>query len=381
MPGRCDSASAAAECSTRSRPAPASATIAGHADQCRPRPPGSTRRRKAHQRAAVSRAHDDDGCERTIQVRLRCRLATTRCRRRRLASSRASSARDGLALASQARSIHLTQGQQLDTIAMQLPRGGVISGIITDEFGDPALGVPVRAMRLGYANGERLAQPIANATTDDLGGYRLPGLLPGNYIVSAVPRDSVAAQAAMDESLRARQAEIAASGRAAPGSPSTEPLRRQATGYVPVYFGSTVSAGRGDARAGRRRAAGGRDRHPAASDRHRDDQRHRRQSGWLARVGAAATRRSVDADREPRRLVPDRHAGRQVLVLGPGAGHVCAERAGPVARRTPDLAGGDGSCRRGTRRRRRDVEIRRHRFGQHRHRHGQTAGTTSSGCA
>ena len=136
--------------------------------------------------------------------------------------------------------IHLTPGEQLDTIAMRLPRGGVISGIITDEFGDPALGVPVRAMRLGYANGERLAQPIANATTDDLGGYRLPGLLPGEYIVSAVPRESVAAQAAMDESLRARQAEIAALGRAVPFSVDGAPPA-SAHGYVPVYFGSTVS--------------------------------------------------------------------------------------------------------------------------------------------
>ena len=136
--------------------------------------------------------------------------------------------------------IHLGPGQQLDTIAMRLPRGGVISGIVTDEFGDPALGVPVRAMRLGYQNGERLAQPIANATTDDLGGYRLPGLLPGDYIVSAVPRESVAAQAAMDESLRARQAEIAASGRALPVTlDRTAPASGH--GYVPVYFGSTVS--------------------------------------------------------------------------------------------------------------------------------------------
>jgi len=136
--------------------------------------------------------------------------------------------------------IPLAQGQQLDTIAMRLPRGGVISGIVTDEFGDPALGVPVRAMRLGYANGERLAQPAAIATTDDLGGYRLPGLLPGEYVVSAVPRDSVAAQAAMDESLRARQSAIAASGRTAPQFTEGSGVS-SGPGYVAVYFASTVS--------------------------------------------------------------------------------------------------------------------------------------------
>ena len=134
--------------------------------------------------------------------------------------------------------ITLAAGEQRSDIAMRLPRGGVISGIVTDEFGDPALGVPVRAMRLGYSSGERVAQPIAIDTTDDLGAYRLASLPPGEYIVSAVPRDSVAAQAATAESLRARMSAIAAAGRPPPMRPPEPPDSR---GYVPVYFAGTAS--------------------------------------------------------------------------------------------------------------------------------------------
>lgn len=137
--------------------------------------------------------------------------------------------------------IRLAAGERRDDIAMRLPRGGVISGIVTDEFGDAALGVPVRAMRLGYANGQRVAQPIANAATDDLGAYRLAGLPPGEYIVSAVPRDSVAARASMAESLRARSAAIAAAGRTPPPSVRSDEGAHDDRGYVPVYFSGTAS--------------------------------------------------------------------------------------------------------------------------------------------
>lgn len=141
--------------------------------------------------------------------------------------------------------LSLGPGQKLDRIALPLPRAGVISGIVTDEFGDPAIGVPVRAMRYGYNNGQRVARPVGNAVTDDIGGYRIAGLLPGDYIVAAVPRETVAAASATAESLRVRQQQVAASGDAA-ARDRIEQARREGTaavgppaaaGYVPAYFG------------------------------------------------------------------------------------------------------------------------------------------------
>ena len=105
-------------------------------------------------------------------------------------------------------------GQKIDNLAFRIPRGGVISGIVTDEFGDPAYSVLVRAMRYGYTEGGRMAQPVGQATTDDTGAYRIAGLMPGEYVVSAVPRDSVASAAASAESLRGRWNEMLAAARA-----------------------------------------------------------------------------------------------------------------------------------------------------------------------
>lgn len=106
--------------------------------------------------------------------------------------------------------ITLAGDQRVDDIVLRLARGGVISGTVTDEFGDAAYAVPVRAMRLGFTGGGRAAQPAASAVTDDLGDYRLAGLPPGDYIVSALP------QAPADRAASER-------------------------GDVPVYFGGTVA--------------------------------------------------------------------------------------------------------------------------------------------
>jgi hypothetical protein len=141
----------------------------------------------------------------------------------------------------------LGPGQTLDRIALRLPRGGVISGVVTDEYGDPAIGVPVRAMRFSYRNGQRVAVPAGNAVTDDIGGYRIASLLPGEYVVAAVPRETVAATSAAAESLRVRQEEIMAKGSAVERQRLEQSRRdaaaspREAAGYVPAFFGGTAT--------------------------------------------------------------------------------------------------------------------------------------------
>lgn len=149
-----------------------------------------------------------------------------------------------------ATSIRLTAGQRLENVSLRLPRGGVIAGVITDEFGDPAFNTPVRSMRYGFSNGERMLQPAGNAVTDDRGAYRIAGLLPGEYLVSAVPRDIVATTALAAEAVRDRMAQVVAAERAAGNrvtQSSMEEARREGrvaepvspTGYVPVYYPGT----------------------------------------------------------------------------------------------------------------------------------------------
>jgi hypothetical protein len=86
--------------------------------------------------------------------------------------------------------IELGPGQARDGIDITLPAPGSISGWLVDEYGDPAEGVDVRVLQIGYEAGRpRLvdAGGLGSHRTDDLGRYRIYGLRPGRYIVSAVP--------------------------------------------------------------------------------------------------------------------------------------------------------------------------------------------------
>jgi len=83
--------------------------------------------------------------------------------------------------------IRLQAGQQLKDLSMPLARGGVITGRVLDEVGDAAYGVNVRLYRWVMKSGERTLQQAESAVTDDRGIYRIPALLPGEYVVSVNP--------------------------------------------------------------------------------------------------------------------------------------------------------------------------------------------------
>ena len=97
----------------------------------------------------------------------------------------------------QGRPLDLGNGQQADKIDFALPRGGVIAGRVTDELGEPLAGVRVQAMRYQYLpNGRRQLTPVGGGffgtpATNDLGEYRLFSLMPGTYVVSATPADTM----------------------------------------------------------------------------------------------------------------------------------------------------------------------------------------------
>ena len=70
-----------------------------------------------------------------------------------------------------------------------MPRGSVISGRVLDEFGEPVADAMVNAMRSAWTAGRRKLQPTGrSAQTNDLGQYRIYGLPPGDYYVSATLR-------------------------------------------------------------------------------------------------------------------------------------------------------------------------------------------------
>ncbi len=85
--------------------------------------------------------------------------------------------------------IELSDAQVIDKLVIGLPRGSVISGRISDEFGEPVANAVVTAMRYGYSGGVRRMLSVggqnARDNTDDQGAFRLFGLQPGEYVITA----------------------------------------------------------------------------------------------------------------------------------------------------------------------------------------------------
>jgi Carboxypeptidase regulatory-like domain len=86
----------------------------------------------------------------------------------------------------QGKVVDVSDGQVVEKLDVSLPRAGVITGAVMDEFGEPVTGVRVAAMRYGYQSGQRrLMNSGVGALTDDIGQFRLHGLTPGEYLISA----------------------------------------------------------------------------------------------------------------------------------------------------------------------------------------------------
>jgi hypothetical protein len=85
--------------------------------------------------------------------------------------------------------IEIADGQVIEKLDFALPRGGVITGQVLDEFGDPVTGAFVQAVRYQFFNGQRRLIPAAGGIqTDDRGDFRMFGVAPGDYYVSATLR-------------------------------------------------------------------------------------------------------------------------------------------------------------------------------------------------
>ena len=73
-----------------------------------------------------------------------------------------------------------------DSVTLTMIKGAVISGTVTGPNG-PAVATSVRAVRVRDDEGKALPSPIVmrERLTDDRGAYRIYGLPPGAYLISA----------------------------------------------------------------------------------------------------------------------------------------------------------------------------------------------------
>src|SRR5262245_45902441 len=81
-----------------------------------------------------------------------------------------------------------------DHVTIRMVKGGVITGRVTDETGEPLVGVAVRPHRLRDPQGNPAISSVesldlGDGITDDRGIYRVFGLRPGVYILSVGGHD------------------------------------------------------------------------------------------------------------------------------------------------------------------------------------------------
>jgi protocatechuate 3,4-dioxygenase beta subunit len=112
--------------------------------------------------------------------------------------------------------LSLDPGQQLKNVVLRMSPQAVITGRALDDDGEPLPNVGVYLFRYTFRRGKRQLEECDQANTNDLGEYRMFGLSPGRYYLSATPNDFGGSRQQYD------------SGR----------------GYAPVYYpGATDSSG------------------------------------------------------------------------------------------------------------------------------------------
>ena len=180
--------------------------------------------------------------------------------------------------------IVVAAGQRV-TAQMTMIKGSVITGTVRDSQGRPITGVAVSAMRYAtyFQTGERTLQAVTlgssglvvqnfaaeafpgTSTTDDQGVYRIYGLAPGDYVISATvrPMYSVSPMVATDvHQITANDVQRAQRLLRGPGDAAAAAVADRAdvsrVDYVPVYHpaalgsadAATITLGAGDERPG-----------------------------------------------------------------------------------------------------------------------------------
>ncbi len=161
--------------------------------------------------------------------------------------------------------ISLTNDHPLTDIKLSMPRGGVITGRVFDDFGGAVPNANVQVMQYRTSGGERTLVPAGGGrvSTDDRGIYRAYGLTPGAYAVSVQP-PSISNQGVEVRMLSSTEMQAALTavqqgnhpvGAPAPGSTvsatnrpadsasaATVPAQGKPVGYATLYYPGTWSS-------------------------------------------------------------------------------------------------------------------------------------------
>jgi protocatechuate 3,4-dioxygenase beta subunit len=85
--------------------------------------------------------------------------------------------------------LQILDNQNVERVDVSLPPGGIITGRIVDEYGEPMSDVQVGPQSYQSIQGQRRLVPSGRqASTNDIGEFRLFGIAPGQYYLSATWR-------------------------------------------------------------------------------------------------------------------------------------------------------------------------------------------------
>jgi hypothetical protein len=111
--------------------------------------------------------------------------------------------------------LEILDGQTVEKVDFSLPRGAIITGRVVDEYGEAVADTLVSPMRSMNQGGRRRMVPAGRTSmTNDIGEFRLYGLPPGQYLISATLRSGTMMGAESNDR----------------------------SGYAPTYFPGTANA-------------------------------------------------------------------------------------------------------------------------------------------
>jgi Carboxypeptidase regulatory-like domain len=145
--------------------------------------------------------------------------------------------------------IAVLEGQRVPAVAIRMLHGGVITGTVRMQSGQPAAGVSVQILEVQIVNGQRHPTPVpGNWATDDRAVYRAFGLAPGDYLVRVSIGSSLAAtelrQVTLAEIKWAEPPDRAGAPGLPPASPGPAPPPGRSVTYAPVFYpGAPDAAG------------------------------------------------------------------------------------------------------------------------------------------
>ncbi len=137
----------------------------------------------------------------------------------------------------------LAEGARLANLNVTLWRGAAIAGTIVDQRGRPVAGIAVRAYREG-AQGDVAIPILSNngLVTDEAGRFRMFGLEPGKYVVSARVTSGVNAASKVLSDARVDELLLALrKGQRTGFSQAQATTSGLTTSYAPVFFPGTMS--------------------------------------------------------------------------------------------------------------------------------------------